>query len=123
MGMEDYPRAETIMRESLEHSERLLPADHIRQSYPLNGLADALRKQNRFDEALPFAERSYELRSSQLPDDNPNLVASRLTYGICLWNLDRTDEAEPILQDALAFFRSNPEQYTEQIAEIEALGF
>ena len=123
MGMEDYPRAETIMRESLEHSERLLPADHIRQSYPLNGLADALRKQNRFDEALPFAERSYELRSSQLPDDNPNLVASRLTYGICLWNLDRTDEAEPILQHALAFFRSNPEQYAEQIEEIEALDF
>jgi len=122
MRMEDYARAEIIMRESLEHSERLLPADHIRQTYPLNGLADALRKQNRFDEALPFAQRSYELRSSQLPDDNSNLAASRFTYGICLWNLDRADEAEPVLRDALAFFESDAERYSEQIAEIEALG-
>ena len=123
MRMEDYPRAETIMREALEHSERLLPADHIRQSYPLIGLADALRHQKRFDEALPYAERSYNLRIDQLPDDNSNLAASRLTYGMCFWNLDRADEAEPILLNALTFFRSNPEQYAEQIAEIEALGF
>jgi len=122
MRMEDYPHAETIMREALEHSERLLPPDHIRQTYPLSGLADALRKQNRFDEALPFAERSYELRISQLPDDNPNLASSRFTYGICLWNLDRADEAEPLLRDALTFYESDSVRYSEQIAEIEALG-
>lgn len=123
MRMEDYSRAETIMRESLEHSERLLPPDHIRQTYPLSGLANALRKQSRFEEALPYAERAHELRSNQLPDDNPDLASSRLTYGICLWNLERTEEAEPVLRDALAFFESDAERYAEEIAEIEALGF
>jgi serine/threonine-protein kinase len=123
MRMEDYSRAETIMRESLEHSERLLPADHIRQGYPLSGLANALRYQNRFEEALPYAERAYQLRTNQLPDDNPNLALSRLTYGICLWNLDRTDEAEPILKDALVFYESDAERYAGEIEEIRALGF
>jgi len=122
MRMEDYSGAESIMRESLEHSERLLPPDHIRQTYPLSGLANALRKQNRFSEALPYAERAYVLRSNQLSDDNPDLASSRLTYGICLWKLDRTDEAEPILRNALAFFEGDAERYDGEIAEIEALG-
>ncbi|MDZ7756003.1 tetratricopeptide repeat protein [Rhodohalobacter sp.] len=105
LRMGDYSRAETIIRESLEHSERLLPADHIRQSYPLKGLADALRKQGRFEEALSYAERAYALRS-ELPGDNVSLIGARFTLGICLWNLNRQDEAESHLNDALAFFKA-----------------
>jgi tetratricopeptide (TPR) repeat protein len=41
LRMGNYIEAEKIMRESLEHGRRLLPADHIRLSYPLKGLADA----------------------------------------------------------------------------------
>jgi serine/threonine-protein kinase len=122
MQMEDYSGAESIMRESLEHSERLLPADHIRQSYPLNGLADALRKQNLFEEAISYAERAFELRENQLTNDDPNLASSRLTYGICLWNLDRRDEAESVLVDALSFFETDAERYAGEIEEIEGLG-
>lgn len=122
MRMEDYSGAESIMRESLEHSERLLPPDHIRQTYPLSGLANALRKQNRFEEAISYAERAFELRENQLTNDNPNLASSRLTYGICLWNLDRRDEAKPILHNALAFFKTDAERYVGEIEEIEGLG-
>jgi eukaryotic-like serine/threonine-protein kinase len=122
LKMEDYERAESIMRESLEHSERLLPADHIRQAFPLRGLADALRGQNRFEEAHPYAVRAYELRSS-LPPDNSALISARFTLGICLWNLDRRDEAEPHLQTALTFFNTNPDRYQNEIDEIHALGF
>lgn len=121
--MEDYQQAEIIMRESLEHSERLLPANHIRQGYPLKGLADALVGQHRFDEALPLAERAYTLRRDLLPDDNPDLMLSRFTYALCLWNLNRTAEAEPLFRDALAFFRASPDRYMKQIQNIEALGF
>ncbi|NBC26671.1 MAG: tetratricopeptide repeat protein [Bacteroidetes bacterium] len=121
LKMEDYTRAEEIIRESLEHSERLLPADHIRQAYPLKGLADALRGQNRFEEALPYAERAFVLRNQQLPADNANLMSSRFTLGLCLWNLDRRDEAEPHLREALAFFRTNPGKYANQIGKIEEL--
>jgi eukaryotic-like serine/threonine-protein kinase len=107
LKMEDYEQAETFMRESLEHSERLLPADHIRQAAPLRGLADALRGQNRFQEALPYAVRAYELRSS-LSDDSSALNIVRMTLGICLWNLDRRNEAEPHLQMHSPIFKPCP---------------
>lgn len=123
LRMEEYVQAEEIIRESLEHSERLLPPDHIRQAYPLKGLADALRGQQKFDEALPYAERAFTLRSEQLPAGHPELMTTRYTLGRCLWNLDRRDEAEPHLQEALAFFRDNPDRFGTQIGELEALGF
>jgi serine/threonine-protein kinase len=122
LRMENFSRAEEIIRESLEHSERLLPADHIRQSYPLKGLADALRKQGRFEEAISYAERAYELRSD-LSDDNVDLIGARFTLGICLWNLNRLDEAESHLNDVLAFFKTKQDQYSNQIAELQELGF
>jgi serine/threonine-protein kinase len=122
LRMENFSRAEEIIRESLEHSERLLPADHIRQSYPLKGLADALRKQGRFEEAISYAERAYELRSD-LSDDNVDLIGARFTLGICLWNLNRRDEAESHLNDVLAFFKTKQDQYSNQIAELQELGF
>ena len=122
LKMEDYGRAEEIIRESLEHSERLLPADHIRQAYPLTGLAEALRGQSRFDEALIYAERAFNLRNDLLPADNADLMSSRFTLGLCLWYLDRRDEAEPHLHKALAFFRSNADRFESQISDIEELG-
>ena len=123
LRMEEFEQAETIIRESLEHSERLLPPGHIRQTFPLTGLADALRGQNRFEEALPYAQRAFDLRSEQFPDNNPELNTTRFTLGLCLWNLGRTEEAEPHLQNALAFYQTDPERYRDRIEEIEALGF
>lgn len=117
LKMEDYERAESFMRESLEHSERLLPADHIRHAAPLRGLAEVFRKQNRFVEALPYAERAYELQSS-LSDDNSSLNIARFTLGLCLWHLGRRDDAEPHLQTALTFFNTNPDRYQNEIDEI-----
>lgn len=121
LRMEDFVQAEIILRESLEHSERLLPAGHIRQAYPLKGLADALRGQNRFEEALPYAERAYQIRNETLTADNPELISSRYTLGFCLWNLGRQDEAEPHLHDALDFYQTDPGRYEAQIEEIQAL--
>lgn len=123
LRMEEYIQAETIIRESLEHSERLLPAGHIRQAYPLKGLADALRGQNRYEEALSYAERSYRIRNETLHADHPELIGSRYTLGLCLWNLGRRDEAESHLRDALVFFQTNPDRFASQIEEIEELGF
>lgn len=122
LKLEEYERAEAVMRESLEHSERLLPAGHIRQAYPLKGLADALRGQNRFDEALTYAEQSYEIRNETLNADHPELIGSRYTLGVCLWNLGRRDEAEPHLRDLLTFYQTDPDRYQDQIEEIQALG-
>lgn len=106
----------------LKHSERLLPAEHIRQGYPLKGLADALRGQGRYEEALVYAERAFLIRDESLPADNPDLMTSRFTLGLCLWNLQRRDDAEPHLRDALAFFQTNPDRFQVQIEELQALG-
>lgn len=122
MGMEDYERAESFMRESLEHSERLLPAGHIRHAPLMRGLADALRRQNRYVEALAYVERAYEVQSS-LSDDNTSLNITRFTLGLCLWNLDRRDEAELHLHGALGYFQTVPERFQAQIDELQALGF
>jgi len=123
LRMEEYEQAETLMRESLEHSERLLPPGHIRQAFPLKGLADALRGQNRFSEALPYAEKAYQVRSESLEDDDPNLMTARHTLGLCLWNLNRYDEAGPHLRDAMAFFKTNPDRFQSQIEELRTIGF
>ncbi len=122
LEMEDYGRGESLMRESVQHSERLLPADHLRLASPLRGLADALRRQNRFVEALAYAERAYEIQSS-LPDDDIALNITRFTLGICLWNLDRRDEAELHLRGALANLQTRPDRFHAQIDELQALGF
>ncbi|TVQ08996.1 MAG: serine/threonine protein kinase [Balneolaceae bacterium] len=122
LRMEDYAGAETVIRESLEHSERLLPAGHIRQAYPLKGLADALRGQARYAEALNYADRAYQIRSEALPANNPDLMTTRYTLGMCLWHLGRQDEALPHLQNALAFFESNPDRFRSQIKQINELG-
>ncbi len=122
MEMEEYLRAESFLRESLDHSERLLPADHFRHAAPMRGLADALRRQNRFVEALAYAERAYKIQSS-LPDDDMALNITRFVLGLCLWNLDRRDEAEPHLHGALANLQAHPERFHAQIDELQALGF
>lgn len=122
LGLEDYERGESFMRESLEHSERLLPGGHLRHAGPLRGLADALRRQNRFMEALAYIERAYEIQSS-LSEDDTALNMTRFILGLCLWNLDRHDEAEPHLRGALANFQAWPERFQPQIDELQALGF
>lgn len=123
LTMEEYEKAEPIMRESLEHSERLLPARHIRQAYPLKGLADALRGLGRFSEALAYAERAYQIRNEILEGDDPNLMTARHTLGLCLWNIGRRDEARPHLRESLAFFQTDPERFQSQIEELQAVGF
>jgi len=120
--MEDYEQAESIMREGMELNERLLPEDHPRHAAPLRGMADALRGQNRFGEALHYAERAYQLLSS-MPDDNVSRMNARFTLGHCLWGLDRREEAETHLIESLAFFRTNPARFAYQIEQIEKLGF
>jgi eukaryotic-like serine/threonine-protein kinase len=50
------------------------------------------------------------------------LITTRYTLGMCLWNLDRQDEARPHLQEALAFFVTNPDRFGRQIDEIRGLG-
>ena len=123
LRMEEYEQAEIIIRESLEHSERLLPPGHIRQAYPLKGLADALRGQERFSEALPYAEKAYHIRNESLEDDDPNLMTARYTLGLCLWNLNRRDEAETHLRESLAFFETNSARFQSQIKELRSIGF
>ena len=122
LRMGNYKEAEKIMRESLDHGTRLLPADHIRLSYPLKGLADALRYQNKYNMAEPYAERAFELRKD-LPSDNANLNSAKFTLGMILWNLERQNEAEEHLRNSLVFFESRPDQYSSQIEELRQIGF
>jgi tetratricopeptide (TPR) repeat protein len=74
-----------------------------------------------FEKALPYADRAYELQSS-LPDDNFARISALFTLGLCLWRLDSREEAETHLVEALAFFRTNPIRFANQIAQLEELG-
>jgi tetratricopeptide (TPR) repeat protein len=74
-----------------------------------------------FEKALPYADRAYELQSS-LPDDNFARISALFTLGLCLWHLDRRDEAEPHLVEAIAFFHTDPDRFANQIAQLEELG-
>lgn len=120
--MGNFEEAEKNMRKSLELSEKLLPPEDFRQSYPIQGMADMYRKQGRFDEALPYAERALENRELTLEENNALLAQSRLTVGVCLWNLGRQDEAREHLQKARALYDTDPELYASQLEIIEELG-
>ena len=60
--LEDYERAKTHYERALGILERELGAGHVNVSYPLLGLAEIALAQQRFDDALPLAERGFTLR-------------------------------------------------------------
>jgi tetratricopeptide (TPR) repeat protein len=121
--MEEYEQAETVILEALQHSERLLPEGHLRHAFPLLGLGNALMGQEAYDEALAYIEQAFDIRNGQLPEDDALLNSTRHALGRCLWELGRSDEAEPHLSQALAYYNNDPERNREKIEEIRALGY
>jgi len=120
--MKQYEKAEEKMRESLFYSQKLLPENHIRLAFPLYGLANVLNAQEKYNEAISYARRAYEIRNAVHTDDNPSLVSAKRALGISLWKTGARSEGETLLREALDFYQTDTESYREQIEELAALG-
>jgi tetratricopeptide (TPR) repeat protein len=68
-------------------------ADKVRQASRLNNLGAAYMNQQAFEKALKYFQDAYA--------SDPNLFAARLNQGIALLNLQKVNEAQPILQEAV----------------------
>jgi tetratricopeptide (TPR) repeat protein len=83
----------------------------------VDGLADIYRVRHRFDLAAPLYERSSGLLSKLLGPAQPRYAITRHNLGICYVELERWDEAERVLREALELWSAGND--TNRTAETE----
>lgn len=103
----DAEEGEPFLREALEMRRRLLPPDHSDLANSLSGLSLALMDLKRYAEAERLLRESAEIRSRP---PTPRWIACGTTAlrALCLGKLERFDEAEPLMLDAVHCVRTDP---------------
>jgi Flp pilus assembly protein TadD len=100
-----FDEAEQLYRRALP----LVAGDDLATIYHnLGGLEHA---RGRYAQAEPYARRSVELRESALGPDALEVAADRAALAGILSGLERDEEAEALLRDALATFERAGEEY------------
>lgn len=78
-----------------------LPERHPNRSYPLGGMANVFRKQQRFDEAEALYRDVLSLRLEHFPENHRLVSEIRSGLGATLTELGEHDEAERLLLQAV----------------------
>lgn len=95
-----YDEASRYLKEGIELCERALGRNHAEVAHPVTAMAEMLIDEWRYQEALPYAERSMALRQHGAP---PEAVAdSFAVLGRCQVGLGHYATAAPLLERALA---------------------
>ena len=71
-------------------------AEHPDLAYPLHGLGNVCRDQQRYSEAEAHYERALTLREASLPADDPDLIGLREDYVVLLRATGREEEARDL---------------------------
>ncbi|MCH9685727.1 MAG: tetratricopeptide repeat protein [Deltaproteobacteria bacterium] len=94
-----------------EHALRIYDLhqpDNPQRAFAVHGLGNDLRELERFDEALTRFETAREILAKSLPEDNPRLAIIDVQIGRTLLDLERLDDAEPVLQRVAQVLRGDP---------------
>lgn len=103
----DAEAGEPFLREALEMRRRLLPPDHSDLANAMAGLSLALMDLKRFADAEPLLRECAEIRSR--PPTPPWLACGTTTLrALCLGKLERFDETEALILDAVDCVRTDP---------------
>ncbi len=89
-----YEKAEPLLTQSLEISERELAPDHLDVAASLGSLGILYRTQGRYEEAEPLLQRALEIQRTALGNDDPKVARNLVDLGILYWRLGRHEEAE-----------------------------
>lgn len=102
-GLERYIDAEGLYREAVEVRTSLFGADHINLSYPLEGLAQALLGQGRYEEAEPLFQEVLDLHEGS----NHEVVAlAKSGLGECLTQRGLLQDGETLLTEGFEGLKS-----------------
>lgn len=117
--LERYAEAEPLYRQALQAYEGLGDLGSVGETQ--RALATLLLRSERAAEALPLAERA--LAGALQNQDEELRMSSLLTRGAALRKLGRLREAEPDLQAALAYYRTqgNPRFQAHALGELAEL--
>lgn len=111
----DYKGAEEHFRKALAIAERY-NLDDRHKGGSCNGIATALRYQDKHAEAEPFFRRALELRQKALPAGDTRIADSADGLGASLLSLGKPAEAEPYLLKALGIWDRTPNMETCPVA-------
>ena len=99
----DYKGAEQHFRNALAIAEKY-NLDDRHKGGSCNGIATALRDQEKYAEAEPFFRRALELREKALPAGDERIAYSADGLGASLVALGKPADAEPYLLKAMAIW-------------------
>jgi tetratricopeptide (TPR) repeat protein len=92
---------ETHYLETKSIREKVFGPDHPSVATTLNNLAGLYRAQGKYDEALPFYQRSLEIRENKLGKDHPDVAQSLNNLAAIYDSQGKYDEALPFYQRSL----------------------
>ena len=96
-----FVEAEGLVRSALASEEERLGADHPQTLYTKKTLGQALHRQGRLDEAVPWYAEVFEKRRARYGDDHALTLNSGAQLASAYNTLGRPAEAEPLLRRAL----------------------
>lgn len=102
LSMGDYPRAITLLTESLHQTEAAKGPQHPEVATRHAMLASAYRESGSPEKALEHVQQALAIRRATQGLENPAVAATMDELGMCLIALKRHDEALKTFQDALA---------------------
>ncbi|MGB2789650.1 MAG: tetratricopeptide repeat protein, partial [Dokdonella sp.] len=100
--LSQFDKSNEISHRALRIIERHNGPDHVLAIVPHTQIADALRYQQKYAEALPEMDAAVRIARSQLPAANPIIAGVLIRYGDLLRRMQRYDEAEQVFAEGVA---------------------
>jgi tetratricopeptide (TPR) repeat protein len=100
--LSQFDKSNEISHRALRIIERHNGPDHVLAIVPHTQIADALRYQQKYAEALPEMQAAVRIARSQLPAAHPTIAGVLIRYGDLLRRMQRYDEAEQVFAEGVA---------------------
>ena len=102
----DLANAKQTLQEALALQRRLSPPDEVQEAVVLENLASVLYRHGEYPEAEKTYETSLVLRRRR-PDSQMGTAGTLNSFGAFLIDRGKYDAAEPLLREALEWYRKN----------------
>ncbi len=101
----EAPKAEAIHRQVLAMRRKLLGDEHLEVAASLQYLAQALRLQSRYSEAIEAEVAALQIKRKLLGNEHLSVAQSLNLLGTTIYTAGKAEEAEPLLREALELRR------------------
>ncbi|CAK4730754.1 unnamed protein product [Aphanomyces euteiches] len=98
-----YYSAEPVLMECFELRRQVLGEDHLGTRVTMSNISTVMRYQKRYEEALQWAQRCYDIECRVLGADHPESYRLRNEMGLVYRTLGHFDLAEEHLNNACRY--------------------